>query len=182
MKLDILAYLAPDWWHYVIAPRGQRRNSPNEVLGGTNMSKQAAREFVERYFAIEEGGTCERKAYTRFKNSTAVEGMDENTKRALFEAATGKTATYDNSGNFDPIKRRSDERDAQAIVNAMDGKPTSLSDLAIKAGVVSHKWSGNEYASRSVRKCIHEMGKAGIIGMVEITTCGKCAIRLYNVL
>lgn len=150
------------------------------------MSKQTAYEFIEQFFAIpEEQGPVERKSYKRFKAAVAAEGVSEDTLRKLFEAATGKTATYVPYRNVSPTVLRTYRRQAEAIVDAMDSKPASVSDLALRAGVTGTLWTQMGYAPKayendSVRKCLHEMGKAGIIGMVEVTTCGKCAIRLYN--
>lgn len=150
------------------------------------MSKKTAYEFIDQFFAIpEESGPVERKSYKRFKAAVAAEGVDEKTLRKLFEAATGKTATYVPYCPASPTIRRENRHQAKAIVKAMDGKPASVSDLALRANVGGHyAWNGyhQAYANDSVRKCLHEMGKAGIIGMVEVTTCGKCAIRLYNAL
>lgn len=150
------------------------------------MSKQTAYEFIEQFFAIpEEGEPVERKSYKRFKAAAAAEGVSEDTLRTLFEAATGKTATYVPYCNVSPTVLRNNCRQAKAIIDAMDGKPASVSDLALRANIGGHyAWNGyhQAYANDSVRKCLHEMGKAGIIGMVEVNTCGKCAIRLYNAL
>lgn len=152
------------------------------------MSKQTAYEFIEQFFAIpEEQGPVERKSYKRFKAAVAAEGVSEDTLRTLFEAATGKTATYVPYCNVSPTVLRNNCHQAKAIIDAMDGKPASVSDLALRAGMTATVWTQMGYAPKayendSVRKCLHEMGKAGIIGMVEVTTCGKCAIRLYNAL
>lgn len=152
------------------------------------MSKQTAYEFIKQFFAIpEEQGPVERKSYKRFKAAVAAEGVNEDTLRKLFEAATGKTATYVPHCNVNPTVLREYRRHAMAIVDAMDGKLTSVTDLAERAGVHyktrTRMWGASgraAYENDPVRKCLHEMGKAGIIGMVEVTTCGKCAIRLYN--
>lgn len=152
------------------------------------MSKKTAYEFIDQFFAIsEESGPVERKSYKRFKAAVAAEGMSEDTLRALFEAATGKTATYVPYCPASPTIRRENRHQAKAIVDAMDGKPASVSDLALRADVTATIWTRMGYAPKayendSVRKCLHEMGKAGIIGMVEVTTCGKIAIRLYSAL
>lgn len=153
------------------------------------MSKQTAHEFIEQFFAIpEEQEPVERKSYKRFKAAVAAEGVSEDTLRKLFEAATGKTATYVPYCNVNPEIRREDRKAAMAIVDAMDGKPTSITDLAERATVNFYRvpwgieYHHGAYKNNAVRKCLHEMGKAGIIGMVEVSTCGKCAIRLYNAL
>lgn len=150
------------------------------------MSKKTAYEFIEQFFAIpEEQEPVERKSYKRFKAAVAAEGMSEDTLRTLFKAATGKTATYVPYRNVSPTVLRTYRRQAEAIVDAMDSKPASISDLAFRADVTATIWTlrgyvPEAYSNDSVRKCLHEMGKAGIIGMVEVSTCGKCAIRLYN--
>lgn len=145
------------------------------------MTKKAAYEFIEHYFALPgDDGEFERKAYKRFKESTATEGLSEDTMRALFEAATGKSATYVPYPSVSPIVYQQYQKDARAIVDAMDGKPTSISDLARKAKL-TNSWSYRQsYDNDAVRRCFHEMGKEGIISMVEVSTCGRCAIRLYS--
>lgn len=145
------------------------------------MTKKAAYEFIERYFAIpDDGGEFERKAYKRFKASTATEGLSEDVMRALFKAATGETATYLPYPHVSPIVYQQYQKDARAIVDAMDGKPTSLSDLALKAKLVNIWKIRKSYDNDAVRRCFHAMGKEGIISMVEVSTCGRCAIRLYS--
>lgn len=151
------------------------------------MSKQTAYEFIEQFFAIpEEDEPVERKSYKRFKAAVAAEGVSEDTLRKLFEAATGKTATYVPYCNVNPETRRENRKAAMAIVDAMSGKPSSVTDLANRAKVNFYYNGWNvihrvgSYKNDAVRKCLHEMGEAGIIGMVEVSTCGKCAIRLYN--
>ena len=88
---------------------------------------------------------------------------------------------YDKPG-INPANRA----DALAIAEAMDDKPASLTELALKAGVslrnLPYQWRSVTYRNKSVSKCIHAMGKAGIVGMVEIQSHGKCAIRLYSIL
>lgn len=100
----------------------------------------------------------------------------------MSKQATQFVLDYYNKPGVNPTNRA----DALAIAEAMDSKPASLTELAVRAGVslrnLPYQWRSVTYRNKSVSKCIHAMGKAGIVGMVEIQSHRKCVLRLYNAL
>lgn len=138
------------------------------------MSKQTAHEFISNYYDVKEDGQmCERKSFIRFRNAMPLD-MDDNAIEDAYTAFSGKSPRYNKAaGSMPPWRTEGYKRLAHRIVDALTHDPTSLTDLATPD-------NGPTYVpDSSLRKCFKAMAAAGIVGCVEIKTCGKCHIRLY---
>ena len=135
------------------------------------MSKQTAHEFVSSYYDVEKGmETCERKSFIRFRDAMPL-GMDESAIENAYTAFSGKSPRYNKKAvTMSPWLANEYKNRASRIIDVLTHDPISFTDLATKARV-SH--------TESLRKCFKAMAAAGIIGCVEVKTCGKCHIRLY---
>lgn len=148
------------------------------------MSKQTAHEFVTNYYDVEKGGeTCERKSFVRFRDAMPA-GMDDATIEAAYTAFSGKFPRYNKTATtMTPWVAEQYKNDANHIIEALTRNPTSFTDLYNKAGLNPLTKYGRNVAPlsdcSSLRKCFKAMAAAGIIGCMEVKTCGKCHIRLY---
>lgn len=134
-------------------------------------------EFITNYFACKEGGLIERKSFERFK-AAMPDTMDAETVKAAYTAYTGD-APYYNKGNGYPAYRLKEyEAKCHGIAAALTGDPTSFTDLYNTAFKRSYKY-GAPGDSDIMRKCFVAAAYQGVIGHMEIRTCGKCHIRLY---
>lgn len=145
------------------------------------MSKQTAHEFVSNYYDVEKGmKTCERKSFIRFCDAMPL-GLDREQIEAAYTAFSGKSPRYNKSAtSMEPWRAEQYKKDAHRIVDALTHDPTSFTDLYNKAGLNPFGYSvAPNHGTASLRKCFKAMAAAGIIGCVEVKTCGKCHIRLY---
>lgn len=141
-------------------------------------------EFIERYYSREDGGEpIERKSFIRFKSAMSVY-MDADAIEAAYTAFTGNTPRYTYINNTVPYWVLAEYRDkAHKVADALTCDPTSFTDLynaAFDRVTYGGKSMGAPHESTdNLRKCFKAAAKAGIIGVVEVNTCGKCCIRLY---
>ena len=148
------------------------------------MSKQTAHEFVTSYYDVEKGTKpCERKSFVRFRKAMPLD-MDESVIENAYTAFSGKSPRYNSSAtSMEPWRADQYTRDANRIVDVLTHDPTSFTDLYNKAGLNKYtKYNFNAAPiepTSSLRKCFKAMADAGIVGCVEVKTCGKCHIRLY---
>lgn len=138
------------------------------------MSKQTAHEFVSNYYDVENGTeTCERKSFVRFRDAMPL-GLDAEQVENAYMAFSGKSPRYNKTAtSMEPWRAEEYKNKANRIVDALTHDPTSFTDLATKAYIPTREPDG------SLRKCFKAMAAAGIVGCMEIRTCGKCHIRLY---
>lgn len=149
------------------------------------MSKQTAHEFVSSYYDVEKGmETYERKSFIRFRDAMPL-GLDAEQVENAYRAFSGKSPRYNKAALSMESWRGAEEykKDANRVVDALTHDPTSFTDLYNNAGLNRFtKYNCNDAPiepTRSLRKCFKAMADAGIIGCMEIRTCGKCHIRLY---
>lgn len=148
------------------------------------MSKQTAHEFVSNYYDVEKGvETCERKSFVRFRDAMPL-GLDAEQVENAYRAFSGKSPRYNKTAtSMEPWRTEQYKNEANRIVDALTHNPTSLTDLYNKAGLNPLTKYGHSTAimgaCSSLRKCFKAMAAAGIVGCMEIRTCGKCHIRLY---
>lgn len=145
------------------------------------MSKQTAHEFVTNYYDVEKGSeTCERKSFVRFRKAMPLD-MHPDAIEVAYTAFSGKSPRYNKAASsMEPWRAEEYKRDANRIVDALTHDPTSFTDLYNKAGLNPFGYShAPMHGTTSLRKCFKAMAAAGIIGCVEVKTCGKCCIRLY---
>lgn len=148
------------------------------------MSKQTAHEFVSSYYDVENGvETCERKSFIRFRDAMPL-GLDAEQVENAYRAFSGKSPRYNKAAtSMEPWRAEEYKNAANRIVDALTHDPTSFTDLYNKAGLnpygMYYPNTAPRYGCHSLRKCFKAMAAAGIVGCVEIQTCGKCHIRLY---
>ena len=145
------------------------------------MSKQTAHEFISNYYDMEKSAQmCERKSFIRFRDAMPLD-MDDNAIEDAYTAFTGKSPRYDKATtSMEPWRAQALKHHANSIVDALTHDPTSLTDLFNKAEL--NPFGNNSApipAPTSLRKCFKAMAAAGVVGCVEVKTCGKCHIRLY---
>lgn len=132
-------------------------------------------DFIRKYFTVR-GEQVERKSWIRFKNAAAdTVSCDVYTLAALFKAYTGNNPSYELGNGMNEQRREECMNKCLKIADALTHDPTSFTDL-YNNGVAT--WPMDESDS-AMRKCFKAMAAAGIIGCVEVKTCGKCCIRLY---
>lgn len=138
------------------------------------MSKQTAHEFVTNYYDVEKGNTvCERKSFIRFCDAMPL-GLDREQIEQAYTAFSGKSPRYNKAASsMEPWRAEDYKNKAHRIVDALTHNPTSFTDLATNAYIPPYEPDG------SLRKCFKAMAAAGVVGCVEIKTCGKCHVRLY---
>lgn len=143
-------------------------------------SIQYAHSFVSKWYSVEEGETVERKSFTRFREAMPPT-MDAATIEAAYTAFSGKSPRYNKATtSMAPWQAEEYKNNANRIVDALTHDPTSFTDLYNRSGLNRYHTNGVPLEpTGSLRKCFKAMAQAGIIGCVEVKTCGKCAIRLY---
>lgn len=145
------------------------------------MSVKTMHDFISRYYSRKEGETCERKSFVRFRDAMPAT-MDANAIENAYTAFSGKSPRYVKTacGTLSDYDREEYARKACTIADSLTHDPTSFTDLYNKAGLNPFGYShAPMHGTTSIRKCFKRAADAGIIGCVEIKTCGKCAIRLY---
>ena len=148
------------------------------------MSKQTAHEFVTNYYDVEKGAKPrERKSFVRFRKAMPLD-MHPDAIEVAYTAFSGKSPRYNSAAtSMEPWRADQYKKDANRIVDALTHDPTSFTDLYNKAGLNQYsKYNDNGAPiepTSSLRKCFKAMADAGIVGCMEIKTCGKCHIRLY---
>lgn len=148
------------------------------------MSKQTAHELVTNYYDVEKGNTvCERKSFIRFCDAMPL-GLDREQIEQAYTAFSGKSPRYNKAASsMEPWRAEEYKSKADRIVDALTHDPTSFTDL-YNAAFGAHKTyfhpnGAPTEPTGSLRKCFKAMADAGIVGCVEVKTCGKCHIRLY---
>ena len=159
--------------------------------------------FIRTYFSEErksaEPNVCERKGFTEFKRRMAemeskAKGSDlhmtEEQAKALYQLATGESATYQRK----PVSNLRPEKVNKALAavalrayDLLDSYPTSVTDLCEKAKseklrdsfreLRGYYWGGDNYAG--IRQCFKELAAREWVGMQEVKTCGRVHIRVY---
>lgn len=145
------------------------------------MSKQTAYKFVSNYYDAKKGmETCERKSFIRFREVMPL-GMGDDAIEYAYTAFSGKSPRYNKTASsMEPWRVEQYRSDAHRIVDALTHDPISFTDLYNKAGLNPFRNTPiPKFSTRSLRECFKAMAAAGIIGCVEVKTCGKCHIRLY---
>lgn len=140
------------------------------------MSKQTANDFISKYYDVNKGiEVCERKSFVRFRDAMPL-GLDREQIEQAYTAFSGKSPRYNKAASpMAPWRIEEYKNKANRIIaDALTHDPTSFTDLATKAHI-----SICDPADGSLRKCFKAMAAAGVIGCVEVKTCGKCHIRLY---
>lgn len=139
------------------------------------MSKQTAHEFIKNYYDVEKNNVvCERKSFTRFCEAMPL-GLDREQIENAYTAFSGLPPRYNkNLGGIDPWRTEQYKNKANLIVDTLTHDPTSFTDL-YNAAFGAY----NTESTDSLRKCFKAMAATGVIGCMEIKTCGKCHIRLY---
>lgn len=140
------------------------------------MSKQTANDFISKYYDVNKGiEVCERKSFVRFRDAMPL-GLDREQIEQAYTAFSGKSPRYNKAASpMGPWRIEEYKNKANRIIaDALTHDPTSFTDLATKAHVPLC-----DSANGSLRKCFKAMAAAGVIGCVEVKTCGKCHIRLY---
>lgn len=126
----------------------------------------AAIEFINEFFKAENTRQVERKDFKRFKKAFP-EGTP-NLEEAYFNYC-GENATYQ------PHRATID------MVTRLTCDPRSFTDLY----GLRDKWQNIRRPASCtpginlIRDCFWKMGYHGLIGMAEIETCGRVAIRLF---
>lgn len=135
-------------------------------------------EFIKNYYITEEG-EVERKSYKRFK-AAMPEEMGEDAIKTAYTAFTGDTPTYNLHADMAEWKREDYKNKAHRIADALTHDPMSFTDMYNAVfGAYKYRVSAPTEPTDSLRRCFKNMAAAGIIGCMEIKTCGKCHIRLY---
>lgn len=140
------------------------------------MSKQTANDFISKYYDVNKGiEVCERKSFVRFRDAMPL-GLDREQIEQAYTAFSGKSPRYNKAASpMRPWRIEYYKSKANRIIaDALTHDPTSFTDLVTKAHI-----SIDDPADGSLRKCFKAMAAAGVIGCVEVKTCGKCHIRLY---
>ena len=140
-------------------------------------------EFVTNYYDVKgDMATCERKSFVRFRKAMPLD-MDETAIEHAYRAFTGNTPTYNKmAASMEPWRAEDYKSKANRIVDALTHDPTSFTDLynaVMNVGRYCKLTGAPSEPTGSLRKCFKTMADAGIIGCMEIKTCGKCHIRLY---
>lgn len=136
--------------------------------------------FVENFFTVKE--TCEvpRKSFLRFSESMP-QGMDEQTIKAAYEKFTGKTPTYKMEGSpLSPVVIDRLKEKTFAMINNLGSDPKSFSDLYKETDKLGRLMGApTNYTTNLIRECFKKMSKEGLVGVIEVKTCNRVAIRLY---
>lgn len=174
--------------------RADRTNGvppPNSRKAVTMETKtNDAYEFIAEFFnpdsvVHERAGFLKLKeAFAEANHQNDLSEQDEQLCAALFEKMTRKKTTYSIERHLSSYDARRYENMTREIVDSLTSDPTSVSD--IYDALPTHRSRGYYYAKnkhreipRLVRECMRKMAENGLIGMMEVKTCGKCAIRLY---
>ena len=142
------------------------------------VTNEQIHDFIRKYFTVR-SEQVERKSWVRFKNAAAdTSGVscDVHTLAALFKAYTGNNPSYELGKGMNEQRREECMNKCFKIADALTHDPTSFTDLYNNG--LAHKGAPDENDG-AMRKCFKAMAAAGVIGCVEVKTCGKCCIRLY---
>lgn len=133
-------------------------------------------DFISRYYDVNKDlDVCERKSFVRFRDAMPL-GLDSEQIEQAYMAFSGKSPRYNKAASsMEPWRIEDYKSKANRIIDdALTHDPISFTDLATKAHIPIY-----DPADGSLRKCFKAMAAAGVIGCVEVKTCGKCHIRLY---
>ena len=142
------------------------------------VTNEQIHDFIRKYFTVR-SEQVERKSWVRFKNAAAATNgvsCDVHTLAALFKAYTGNNPSYELGKGVNEQRREECMNKCFKIADALTHDPTSFTDLYNNG--LAHKGAPDENDG-TMRKCFKAMAAAGVIGCVEVKTCGKCCIRLY---
>lgn len=144
----------------------------------TTTTNPAIIEFINEFFKQDAARPVERKDFKRFK-AAFPEGTP-NLEEIYFKYS-GESATYQPHRPYSQGELDSFRSQAIDMVMRLTHDPKSFTDLY----GLRDKWQNiTRPASWTpgvnlVRDCFWKMGYHGLIGMMEIETCGRVAIRLY---
>lgn len=134
-------------------------------------------EFINEFFKEDAARPIERKDFKRFK--MAFPEGTPNLEEAYFNYC-GESATYCTYRSFS--QHELDLFRAQAIdmVTRLTRDPQSFTDLyGLRDRWHNIKRPVTTPGVNLIRKCFQEMGNYGLVGMMEIKTCSRVAIRLF---
>ena len=147
----------------------------------TTIKKNAAA-YIKEFFSYKFECEHERIDFERFK-AAMPEGI-ENLK-AIYEKYSGQSATYQVENERRYSKRQIEDMQDKALemLDKLSSDPTSFTDLYD----YRNRWNermrpdyiSNEVGVSIIRKCFCQMAEKGLIGVVEVKTCGRVAIRLF---
>lgn len=147
--------------------------------------------YISNYYAnrAKEGKTVARRSFQRFyamaKACPELNLDNQGAIESLYTSLTGKTPTYQRKvKTISPSQLARYERQAHEMADMLTGEPMSFTDLFNEAGLNPYtRYNPNCAPSEStsnLRRCFKQMAADGVIGCVEVHTCGKCSIRLYH--
>ena len=134
-------------------------------------------EFITDYFERKEGGLIERRSFTRFKTAMP-DTMDAETVKTAYTQYTGNTPYYHKDNNYSAYKLKVYASRCYDMADALTHDPMSFTDLYNTALQRPSSFSA-PYDTDMMRKCFKAASEQGVIGCMEVRTCGKCHIRLY---
>lgn len=135
-------------------------------------------EFINKFFEQNDARPVERKDFKRFK--MAFPEGTPNLEEIYFKYC-GESATY-YCQHRAYSQHEIELLRAQAIdmVTRLTCDPQSFTDLyGLRDRWQNIKRPVTTPGVNLIRKCFQEMGDYGLIGMMEIKTCGRVAIRLF---
>ena len=144
----------------------------------TTTTTNAAIEFINEFFKAAATRPMERKDFKRFKKAFP-EGTP-NLEEAYFNYC-GENATYQLHRTYSQSELDLFRSQAIDMTTRLTCNPQSFTDLY----GLRDKWQNIMRPDvcmpgiKLLRECFYKMGKHGLIGTVEIETCGRVAIRLY---
>ena len=142
-----------------------------------NIDMGKMHEFIDNWFKCKEDGVIERKSFTRFK-AAMPPTMDTETVEAAYKQFTGDNPRYNKDNGYPAYKLKEYASKCHEVADALTHDPMSFADAYNKAfHRPNHYGAPNDDAL--MRKCFKAAAKAHIIGMMQISTCGKCHIRLF---
>lgn len=145
----------------------------------TTATTKAIIDYAENWFEKHAGKTVDNRGFKRFLATDAAREIeDRDDAIRLYEAATGKHATTTYGLEYGS-RAYCDERKTfmnyveRYICATICTVPTSASDLI-------HD-TDSRGVCRRLRNFLKDAASAGVIRSMEVSTCGKVAIRLYFV-
>lgn len=155
--------------------------------------EKAIHDFLINYFE-DSNGQKERKTYKRLREAFAcVPGLTEEETHELavnvYKAYTGKSPYYYTSGccSLNQNARNKFVALIQDMVKQLPSEPISFTDFAKIYQVQNRGFVESLHIvawytiaeNVRIRSIFKELGKAGLINMIEVRTCDRCHIRLF---
>lgn len=123
------------------------------------------------------GITKQRVGFKRFLASDSGKALDYEVAKNVYEAITGDSAEYVVNGGHDEVTLSRDKEIFVRVVRLMSKRinntPQSASDII--------GFTDRDGVYRTVRNFLQDAARDGVIKSMEISTCGRVAIRLYFV-